>query len=246
MNIKGFRIKNQKIQKLWIIVSLAIIMAIVLIFLAFFIIFKTSEEVEYTSNLFECDSYYTSYTVTTYSNKNQNTYNMEEYYKKDDNNANFRFNTKNENNNYSYIIKNNLFTIKSDEQINKYENYLNEELNLNILSFSTFSDLYKNSSNIESKNQYIKINIEEKNEYIVYTILFDKNIISNNSENYLEKYIKKLVDDMKISKLQLIVENKTNIPKEYIVYTEGDKAYIDMVYNEFKINAKFDEKVFSF
>lgn len=247
MNIKGFKIKNQRLQKIWVAVVLAFTIAIVLIVTSFFLIFKKSSEFKFSKeDLFDFTSYYTKYSITTYSNKNQNTYQIEEYCIRNNSDIKFRLNTINENNNYSYIVTNNSFCIKSENQISEFKknNYLEE--NTNILSLATFIDIYCKTDKIIKENNFnnsgIKLEIEEKNNKICYNIIFEKN---NNSDD-ISIYKEALVDGMKIYKLQLVLDNETKKPLEYIVFLENGNAYVDITYDEVKINEKIDEKVFSF
>lgn len=256
MNIKGFRVKNQKVQKLWIILLIAITIALILIITSFFTIFSTPKNKFNKEELFNFNSYYTKYKIVTYSNKNQNTYMMEEYCLRDNEDTSFRFNTLNSNNNYSYIVTNNTFYIKSQNQINEFKND-NYDINFstNILSLATFINIYEKISNIIDNNLFkenygITTKVEEKDEYISYKInleatdkLKEQEYISEDSLNV---YINKLAGDMKISALELILDKEKYIPKEYIIYTNDNKAYVDVIYEEFEFNPKIEEKVFSF
>lgn len=248
MNIKGFRIKDQKVQKIWIAIFIAIVVAISLIVTAFFLVFNQGKNIS-VEDLFEFSSYYTKYNVVTYSNKNQNTYIMEEFCMKDKNDSlKFRFNTTNDTANYSYIVTPNSFSIKSEEQINEFNNYNHLQKNTNILSLATFIEIYLKANKIIEENNFstsgVKIEIQQKDDIVSYNIIFeDKN---SKKDDELYKYKETLVDGMKVSKLELILNSKTKKPVEYIVYLESGNAYIDIIYDEFKINPKFDEKVFSF
>lgn len=249
MDVKGFKIKNKKVQKIWLSVAIAFIVAIILIVISFFIIFRKSTEVRFSKlDLFEFYSYYAKYSLTTYSNKNQNTYHMEEYCIKNNNDMKFRFNTINENNNYSYIVTNNSFHIKSENQISELKNNnINLNTNVNILSLYTFIDIYYKTEKIIKENKFsnsgIILDIEEKNNKICYSILFEKD---TNISNEILTYKDTLVNGMKIFKLQLILDINTGKPLEYIIYLENGNAYIDITYEDVKINTKIDEKVFSF
>ena len=249
MDIKGFKIKNQKIQKLWVIILLALIVAILLIIVAFFVVFKRTKMIFSKEDLFNFNSYYTKYSVVTYSNKNQNTYIMEEYCLKNGNDVKFRFNTMNKESNYSYIVTDKEFSIKSDKQINNYINYENIHNSINLLSLSTFINIYNNIySSIEenslNKNSGIDVKVEEKDKILCYKIKL-KDDIKTSDEN-INIYIKDITEKMKVSSLELVIDKNTCLPIEYIVYLEDDKAYVDITYSEFEINKKIEEKVFSF
>ena len=247
MNIKGFKIKKQKVQKIWIAIFLAVIIAIVLIITAFFLVFKQNKSSD-NKDLFDFKSYYTNYNIVTYSNKNQNIYMMEEYCMRENDKLRFRFNTINDTANYSYIVTPDSFSIKSDDQINELNNYNYIQENTNVLSLATFIDVYLAISNRIEGNTFnssgTKIEVEQKNNTVSYSIIFENKKLSKDDSLY--KYNNILVNGMKISKLELVLNFNSKLPMEYIVYLDSGNAYVDITYNEFKINPKFDEKVFSF
>jgi len=248
MNIKGFRIKNQKIQKIWIAVASALMVAALLIIISFFLVFRKSGMTNLgKEDLFDFLSYYTKYNVVTYSNKNQNTYMMEEYCMKNDNDVKFRFNTLNKDNNYSYIVTNNTFHIKSENQISEFKNNVNISSNTNLLSLATFIELYSKIDKMLEENTFsnngVEILAQEKDNNISYTIMFKE---GNKSIDEISVYKEAMINGMKVSKLELILDTKTLKPIEYIVYLENGNAYVDITYEQFEINTKFDEKVFSF
>ena len=247
MNINGFKVKGKKVQKIWIAIIIAVIVAVSLIITSFYLVFNSGHEVN-SQDLFDFSSYYTKYNVVTYSNKNQNTYIMEEYCKKENSNLKFRFNIISDNTNYSYIVTPDSFSIKSENQINEFNNYNYLQKNTNVLSLATFIEIYLTVDNKIKENKFsnngVKLELEQRDDTASYNIIFESAKIDENDELY--KYKEALVNGMKVSKLELIVDNKTKLPAEYIVYLESGKAYIDIVYNEFKINPKFEEKVFSF
>lgn len=247
MNINGFKVKGKKVQKIWVAIIIAVIVAVSLIITSFYLIFNSQNKIN-SQDLFKFSSYYTKYNVITYSNKNQNTYTMEEYCKKENNNLKFRFNVISSNSSYSYIVTPDSFSIKSENQINEFNNYNYLQKNTNVLSLATFIEIYLSIDNKIKENKIIdngaKLELEQRDDTISYNIIFESGKIDETNELY--KYKEALVNGMKISKLELIVDNKTKIPVEYIVYLESGKAYIDIIYSEFKINPKFEEKVFSF
>lgn len=247
MNIKGFKIKNQRIQKIWISVATALIVAIILIVVAFFLVFKKSSEISWNKeDLFNYNTYYTKYNITVYSNKNQNTYCMEEYCSKDGDEYKFRFNTNNVDANYSYIVTNDSFHIKSESEISEFKNDFKLVENTNVMSLATFLDIYLKIDNITKNNTFnkgIEISVEEKDDKISYLVELKNGV---NNYNEMNVYKEAMVNGMKISKLQLIVDKNSYKPLQYIVFLDNGNAYVDIIYDEFKINAKFDEKVFSF
>lgn len=247
MNINGFKVKGKKVQKIWVAIIIAVIVAVSLIITSFYLVFNSKNKIS-SQDLFDFSSYYTKYNVVTYSNKNQNTYTMEEYCKKENSNLKFRFNTISDNANYSYIVTPDSFSIKSENQINEFNNYNYLQKNTNVLSLATFVEIYKIVDDKIKENKFsnngIKLELEQRDDITSYNIIFESTKIDETNELY--KYKEALVNGMKVSKLELIVDNKTKLPAEYIVYLESGKAYIDIVYDEFKINPKFEEKVFSF
>ena len=49
-----------------------------------------------------------------------------------------------------------------------------------------------------------------------------------------------------IKKLELVYDNVSKRPVQYIVYSRDNQAIIDMEILEFNINDNFDEKIFAF
>lgn len=243
MNIDGFRVKRQKLQKLWVILFVAFSVAVFLIALSFYFIFSIKDD---TSNskcdVFDCKFYHFKSNVTIYGNKNQNSYDIEEYCNLDLRKT--RVNMKSQYMNYSYISTDNSFYIKSDSQILTMgdESYNNDKIN--ILSLSTFISIYndvkKSGGKDESLNMF-SIKESQKDNKVIYTITLDSK--KTNSNNMYSSIIN---SGMNITKMELIMDKIGNKPEEYIIYSNGDKAYADIIYSEFQINPKFDEKVFSF
>lgn len=240
MNINFFRVRKYKIEKLWLILLFAFSMAILLIIISFYIVFGNSKNKYINKDVFECNSYYTKFNVTVFSNKNQNTYQMEEFFCKDGQNKKYRFNTINNELNYSYIINNNKYYISSDAQISKIDNY-DSLLDINnIMSLSNFIELYnylrEHQNNTKIKNK-IKIEENKKDNITLYRIFFED--IKNNDEKIFEIY-----NIFKISSIELTIDD--NKPIEYVIYNDNKCALFDITYIESEINKKIDEKVFSF
>ena len=170
------------------------------------------------------DNYYTSYDMTIISNKNINTYNVQEWHEEG-------IRTKFE---YLDYMKN-VITIETDNK-NCYitNNGNNAKLiiqnlynNKNIMSLSTFNYIYA----LVDGNCYCKKNIYSKDKEIIIEILLEMKCNCEAS---------KLANELKISKLELIiVESK---PKNYIVYDKNKKEYISIVYNMFENNLDKEEK----
>jgi hypothetical protein len=154
MYIKSFKLGyNDRGKKLWYIVTFALTIAFILIATSFFLVSKDSFGskigIECDSSIFNMKSYYTEYSVKINSNKNSNVYNMKEWYlKRSDNSENFKFETTNELGNIiSYVIANNSLKITNFSE--KYEYLLSEYIvtKKNLLSISTFIDIYNKVKN---------------------------------------------------------------------------------------------------
>lgn len=250
MKINGFKCKGQKIQKLWLILVFSFLVAIFLIGLAFYFVFTEKKEEYQKGNEFEISSYYTKYQMTTYANKNQNTYELEEYCMEKEEETKIRINTLNQGLNFSYIMTNDHFAIRSDGQISYFDvtNYLAGKDQ--IFSVHTFFALLKKINTITKSgnvltNEGVKLLVKEQDQSIIYQIELDVTQ-GKKGESSFKEYQDTLFNGMKLTKLELIFDKESRIPQSYLVYTNDDKAYLEITYQEFKINPKIEEKVFSF
>ncbi len=252
MYIKSFGINIDKSKRLWGIILIALLVAVILIVTSFLCVFKVSNsnDKNYTKmQLFNAKTFYAEYELNVFSNKNQNKYNMKEWYVNDGDNYKFRIESNVGENTFTYFGTKDTLTIKSNNQLSKInlDNFTNSKANT--LSISTFISLYNEinttiENNNYSNNSCCKIEEVESDEIISY-------IISLNFEKETKNDTCKICnrfrnDNMKISKFELILDKDKKMPKEYIVYNEKGETYIDILYYKFVINDNFDEKLFAF
>ena len=217
MYVLGFKIGYDRNKRLWLIMLGAVTIALCLIVISFIAVYKNPKNnginLEELSSILE---YKEVYKANIISNKNQNSYNIEEEYKKDENGEFFEFKIFNGDEIITYILDNNMLSIKSSTQNLEYvlSDYIIKKENL--LSIATFFSLYDEINKDMNKN--FTINIEESDNKILYTI---------NVNNKDKKY--EFLDD--ISKLEIVVDKESNNICEYMVYNNEDLAYIDIMYN---------------
>lgn len=141
----------------------------------------------------------------------------------------------------SYIISNNTLCLKNDNQIENInmENY--DVKKKNLISIATFFDIYnKVFYNIKTDN--IKIESKTVNDNNIYSIIFyDK----DDEDSYENQYIDILRGGMQIHKLELVVDNDTKLPIEFLVYNKKNEIFIEIKYDKFDIINNFDEKIFA-
>lgn len=250
MYIKSFGINIDKSKRLWGIILIALLIAIILIVASFLLIFNVSnkENITKVSDLVNAKSYYAEYDIKIISNKNENNYKIKEWYVKDGDEYKFRVETNNKENNFTYLGNKNSIYIKSDEQINS----LNiQDYNLkrnNILSISSFIEILNELSLSIENNGYIdkkccKLKETEENDTLKYTLYLNKKIPEKDSCGICNKFEE---IGTKISKLEVILYKEKIVPKQYIIYDINEIAYINIIYNKFSVNNEFDEKIFAF
>lgn len=226
MYVKGFKIGFDNSKKLWLIMLGAVSVAILLIVIAFTSIYSNlNSNISVKSfDIKQIENYKISYTLNVKSNKNQNYYKMEEEHKKGEDKEFFEFKIYNGDEIITYTFENDTLSIKSNVQ--KLEYVLNEYMlkKENIISISTFLELYRNID--INKNDNFNISITEFDNKISYSINVD---IKNKD---LEEY--KFLDN--ISKLEVIVNKENKKINEYIVYDDKGNAYIDIIYDNFVIH----------
>ena len=162
--------------------------------------------------------YYIQADMTVISNKNINTYAVQEWHKEGEY-------TKLE---YLDYMKNKVLIIVEGDKCsilnsgNAAKLVINNMVeNKNIASLSTFSELYNNHT---EKCKCSKEKRVKDNETIVTITFMDGCQCACNE----------IVKEIKISALKLILVN--NIPKNYIILDKNKKEYISIVYNMFKNN----------
>lgn len=156
-------------------------------------------------------SYYINSNITVNSNKNSDTYIIEEWYKE---NVGQLFKIKDAvGSTVKYLLKNKHLTVYNEKQKNILEilEYNNQELN--ILSFNTFVKIY--NENILNKRNDIKV-INNKNNTIIY-VVYNKNIYISSLELRINRKVGKIIDctirDIHGKDKIIITYNKVEINK---------------------------------
>lgn len=250
MYIKSFGINLDKSKRLWLIISMALFVAIILIITSFVFVFKNynKNNIEKLTDIFEAKSYYAEYQMKIVSNKNENDYKVKEWYKKEDNNYKFRFETSNKKNNYIYYGDSKNICIKSDEQISSLNLSDYNNKNNNILSISSMIEVLNLLNTLTEKEEYsknncFKIKEIENDSVVTYEIIF----LQENKCNIDCKICSKFLDNnMNIKKIEILIDKEYLLPKQYNVHYEGEQMHVNIIYNKFSINEKFDEKLFAF
>ena len=173
---------------------------------------------------------------------------MKEWYLNDNEKENFKFDFKNEEDEHViFTILDKSINITSDKQISSLNIDDYNVSKTNLLSISTFFNIYNNF--LEKENENIKLetkNIDENTHYIVNINNFN-NFNNKNMDNANESlsYFSFLLNKgLKISKIELIVNND-NIPIEYYIVDENSKVFLSIKFTNFDIKSKIDEKIFA-
>jgi len=183
-------------------------------------------------SIFNMADYYTEYEVTVVSNKNINTYSMKEWYKKDVGNKVEYLDS--DGSKIHIITRENKITIKNENQKNilNLDPYITSYTN--VLSISTFMDIYNKSienSKCFSANSYEKVN--------------NINMIIDNICKMKEKCTCEYKNIVKnVSKIELKLDKNSGLPLTYIVYDHNKKECISIVYNKFDINQDIKNNIF--
>ncbi len=222
-----------KSKRLWLLVFFALIIAITLILISFIrIYFKRSFKKE--NNIYDIKGYDAEYNVTVVSNKTNNTYIMHEIYTENYEKKYFKFEfINNLDEKFTYIFKDNSVEMSSNKQINIFEIKEYDFFSENLISLSTFLELYKNIE-LKKDNDY-KIEKNKVNDTTVLIISALDNITKDSG------IFRK---NLNVSKLELIL-NKDNNPIEYYVLDKDDSMILGIKYTKFNVLEKFDEKIFA-
>jgi hypothetical protein len=219
---------NFRKYKIYIISGIAILIAILLMYISFYIVMnKKVDIIKYNDNFLNCKSYYLEYELTVISNKNQNTYYINEWYK--DNMFKFMFKDF-LNNNVTYIVKDNTVKISNESQINTFLINNNSFKKTNLFSLNTYANILNNYKDC-------CFEIEKKNINNENNIKVEEYIIKLNDEKH-----KKCTDDfckdfyfegLKLNNINITIENY--LPTNILVYNDN-KLYINIEYKkvEFK------------
>ena len=241
MIIKGFNFKSNKIFS---IILIAIIIAIILILVSFYLVhlnYKEKTKVDILDildkkNILNAKSYIAEYSLNIVSNKNQNNYDIKEMYENNEGNESFVFEIKNNNDIIYYKLKDNNLEISSTSQLNtfKLENYAIDKKNL--FSLSTFIEIFKLVESNENQNNFAKISIEYNDNKIYYSILFDNENKDKINTDVYNNYISILSDGVIVSKLELSIDKETLKPLEYRVFDDKGSSYINILFKNITIN----------
>ncbi|MEG1705192.1 MAG: hypothetical protein RR290_01280 [Clostridia bacterium] len=225
--------------KLYIIVSLAVTIAIILIIISFSSVIKLPKIDKIDGvDILKSNSYYAEYNITEISNKNRNIYSMKEWYKKVFGNEFFKFSyydkLKNE---VSYIIANGRAKIENSAQLNTYIVNENSIKKTNLYSISTYIDMINNLE----KNKCIKINIIGEENTKKIEIILDR-VLHSKCENC--KYNDLFSDGLKIDKIEISILK--NIPKNILVFKNDNEVYLDIDCLKFDNNINILDNMFVF
>lgn len=183
-------------------------------------------------SIFNMESYYAEFEITVASNKNTNTYKMNEWFKKDIGTKQEYLDS--EGSKVDIITTKAKTVIQNENQKNvlKMNPYITSYTNL--LSINTFLDIYNKS--IEktccfTANSYEKVN--------------NINMIIDNTCKNIDKCNCEYLNIVKnVSKVELKLDKNTGLPLTYIVYDNDKKECISIVYNKFEINQDIENKIF--
>ncbi len=227
-------------KKIAISMGFAFFVAVTLLIIAFYFVFTNNKNENF--DIFKCSSYYAKYKMKVYSNKNENEYEIEEFFKSDEKGERLKFNILNDDRKFYYMLKNNEVTIKSNVQKSSLELKQFENCNVNLFSFLTFVKMYNSVVEKNDKNVFNVIKKEVDNE-LIYTVKFNNVSLDESSEFY---YLKELNDKNYLSKFELKINKELNTVICYTIYKNESEIFIQINYEDFKLNEHFSEKVFDF
>ena len=237
MLIKTINIDKSK--RLWLIIICALFVAFLLIAISFFGIYNAnSNGSNEMKDIFDIKNYNTKYTLTIFSNKTKNSYEVEEWYLYNNGEERYRFDFTNDlQDKISYIILNNEVRINNTKEISKFDLREYSTSDRNIFSFSTFISLYNyiqretSCGNIESKI------VNDKTHYLIK--------LNENKINEVEELKFLLKEGLNLSSFEAVVDNKSKKVEQYVVLDEKENVVINVNYLKFDILDKFDEKIFA-
>lgn len=237
MLIKTINIDKSK--RLWFIIICALFVAFLLIAISFFGIYNANNNgSNEMKDIFDIKNYNTKYSLTIFSNKTKNSYEVEEWYLYNNEEERYRFDFTNDlQDKISYIILNNEVRINNTKEISKFDLKEYSTSDRNIFSFSTFIFLYNYIQRETSCG-----NIESKivNDKIHYLIKLNENKI-----NEVEELKFLLKEGLSLSSFEAVVDNKSKKVEQYVVLDEKENVVINVNYLKFDILDKFDEKIFA-
>lgn len=158
-------------DKTKIVMSICIVIAVIsIMYLIYYLLFKTKHENIISNDIFNINAYEAKYSITVYSNKNTNIYDIEE--KADMVNDKYLYITNNgmiiEKDKEDILIKNfgKEFKLKSN-QVNNMSNYI---------SFSTVLEIGRKINNNQIDGNIVKRYLDDK---IVYEIMINENLFND-------------------------------------------------------------------
>lgn len=253
MYIKSFGINIDKSKRLWGIILTAILVAITLITISFILVFKKNSynsinKISDLYDLFNAKSYYAEYDLKIVSNKNENVYKIKEWYVNENEAYKFRIETDNDENNFVYCGDQNNLYIKSEEQLNLLNLHAYNSKKSNVITISSIMDFFGKINLLIDSNNYsqyscCKIKEIEENEKIAFEVNLNNEIEKNSKCEMCKNFLQ---SEMKISKIKIVLDKVNLTPLQYTLYNTEGKVYMDILYNKFLVNKKFDEKLFAF
>lgn len=184
------------------------------------------------SNVLNMTSYYAEFEITVRSNKNINTYIMNEWYKKDIGTRQEFLDSSNTKVVILTLVNKTIIQNENQKNIMMLDEYITKYTN--VLSINTFLNIYseyKNKKCCFSANSYEKVN--------------NINMILDNTCKMGENCtcsVKDIVEQ--VSKIELKLDKNSGKPLTYIVYDHNKNECISIVYNKFDINADINDSVF--
>ena len=179
MLIKTINIDKSK--RLWFIIICALFVAFLLIAISFFGIYNAnSNGSNEMKDIFDIKNYNTKYSLTIFSNKTKNSYEVEEWYLYNNEEERYRFDFTNDlQDKISYIILNNEVRINNTREISKFDLREYSTSDRNIFSFSTFIFLY---NYIQRETSCGNIELKIVNDKTHYLIKLNENKINEVEE----------------------------------------------------------------
>lgn len=230
--------------KLYFIIIAAVIVAIILMVIAFSSVIKLPiDDILKSSDVFKATSYYAEYEITEISNKNRNIYTMNETYKKEENNEYFKFGYKDfVGNEVTYIVANDKVKVSNSSQLNSYILNSNTFKKTNLFSLATYIDIINSIGSSGCKCFILKVS-EEDNIKKYELILNRKNCeVCSNKCNC--KHSDLFAEGLKLSRMELLILD--NKPIDITIYTLDNNAYINIKYKSFELNNKVSSDIFKF
>ncbi|MNI56128.1 hypothetical protein D3C73_1111170 [compost metagenome] len=86
----------------------------------------------------------------------------------------------------------------------------------------------------------------EKDGKVYMNIKFDKKIGKIEGCPICEKYNDLLSNGISISSVQLVLDEKSNLPLELNVFNKQNDIWLAITYKSFNLNEKIDENLFAF